>query len=175
LAALILALGLVAATPASPAGATESSVFAGACTITLTAHFSTALDATARSAQASLSGTGTCVMNGIIQPLGVTGTLFSQLSGATCRQAWFSGLGGFYPNDSIPANNSTMQLFMQGGTALFSFDWNIYRLVGAATMVQNPTDVQRCATGGSLSQTSWTGVVPFEDPTVAVDTATQLS
>lgn len=170
LAALVVASLLPALAP--PASASESSVYGGACAMTLGATFSPGLTTVASQQTVNVSGGGTCQVNISLLATGdfSAGTSTTAV-GMSCSAGVSTGLGNFILNGSPPlpsATNGAVVIVNVGGTFAIAFSWQIYRFVAAGQFAQTDTRGALCLAGVPQTGASLIGAFVLEDPTLPI-------
>lgn len=157
----------------SPVGASESSVYAGACAMTMTASFSPGLTRTPTAQTINFFGTGLCQVNTSILASGGFAAGVTALSpGMSCSAGVATGLGSFSLTGTPPlpsVSNGATVVVNAGGTFVIAFSWQIYRFVAVGTFAPADTSPALCLAGTPQTSTSLVGAFAIEDPTLPVE------
>lgn len=169
--ALIALAILVLPVYGSPsASATESSVYGGACVMTMNASFSPGLTATPSAQTVNVSGGGLCQVNISLLATGLFAAGTSTISGGmSCSAGVSTGLGNFqlFGTPSLPSvSNGAVVIINAGGTFVIVFSWQIYRFVAVGEFAQADARGALCLAGTPQTGASLAGAFVLEDPTL---------
>ena len=142
----------------------------GACAPTFTVSFSPPMTAVPGASTMSMTGAGTCVANGSIGTINITGGMNSAAWSCEAGVA----VGAVSLSFHVPIFNqtyiaATIVAENVGGVVSVEITYNLTQLVAVGVFAQSPVSgAANCATG--LGTTTWTGAFVFNDPdtTVAV-------
>jgi len=159
-------LGIVAAVlPIGTPRADALGLFVGACAPTLTVSFSPTMTAVPHALNMSVSGSGTCVVNGSVGTVSILGGMNSvawSCEGGVAVGA--VGLGFHVPVFEQSYFGVTIVAENVGGLVTVEMAYDLVQLDAVGEFVQLPVSGgANCATG--LSSTTWTGAFAFNDPT----------
>ena len=161
---------LVGVAPVGVPDAHALALISGACTTTFTVGFSPAMTAVPGARTMSLTGSGTCVANGSIGTVNITGGMNSAAWSCEAGVAVGAVNIGFH----VPIFDQTYVAVTVvaenvGGVIAVEMSYNLTQLVGVGVFAQSPVSgSSNCATG--LSSTTWTGAFAFNDPDTTLTT-----
>ena len=169
----LVAVVLGALVSVCPIGAPDAHALvlvSGACAPTFTVSFSPPMTAVPGPRTMSITGAGTCVANGSIGTINITGGLNSVAWSCEAGVA----VGAVSLSFHVPIFNqtyiaATIVAENVAGVVVVEITYNLTQLVAVGVFAQSPVSSgANCATG--LSTTTWTGAFVFNDPetTVAV-------
>jgi hypothetical protein len=143
-------------------------VWAGACPLTLSASSSPLGPLPSHPATVSLAGGGDCVTNvGLVRMTisGLTLTTNAGTGGFGCFAGIAVGQGTVMLSDpSFPFVRADFTALNVGGVvAMVAVAGNIV-FDGASGFAIDPVSLAACAAGTPMTQSSWTGVMAFQDP-----------
>lgn len=165
----VLALTIsVASMPVRARGTNTGGVYAGSCGFTLTVTYTPAANRLPGAAWATFSGPATlCVVNGELVSGHFSGVLAPVLGvvGSGCAAGALSGRGTFDTSAlGFPDPDVAVEIVNTGGVVTMDVNAEIYVFRGVGTFVQPPAHTSSCLGGASITTTTWTGTVTFEDP-----------
>lgn len=159
-----LATGAAWAPPAAAEG-----VFAGVCTMRVSSTFSAPVTTTAGPRSMQFVGSGTCVVNGVIAPFSLFGTLSTTaFGGYSCAGGLATGTGVVHVEvPGFPDPLVQLTLADNGGVGTLVVVALVTRFDGVASLARSPVDTAACASGGTSTFSS-NGAMPFQDPILPV-------
>lgn len=165
--AALCAATAVGALTTRPAGA--EATWAGACVVDVAVSYAVPVSSVPAPNGMRLSGTGTCVVNGVVTALSLGGVLATTpvTGGYGCGGGVATGSGAV--NVTMPGFPApTVQLFLveAGGVvslAVVSVTPHVLRFEGVADLARDEAASVQCLLGG-MSQTTWKGTFAFQDP-----------
>lgn len=171
---VLAAVTLLSATiPAPSASAAESSVYGGACAMTMTASFSPGLTITPTAQTITFYGSGLCQVNiSLLATGGFWGGVTALSPGMSCSAGVATGLGNFSLTGSPPlpsVSNGTTVVVNAGGTYVIAFSWGIFRFVAVGSFAPTDTSAALCLAGTRQTSTNLIGAFALEDPTLPTD------
>lgn len=167
-----LSVLLVGSAAPSPAAASESSVYAGACAMSGDVTFSPGLAVEPTPQALSIGVTGVCHVNLSLFASGgfhaggpTVGLGMSCVAGAAVLAADFDLIG----DPPLPSvSDGTAVVVNVGGVLVVAFSWELYRFVAVGSLVPTDASPALCLTGTRQTTTAVAGAFALEDPTLPV-------
>lgn len=156
----------------APAGASESSVYGGACAMTGSMSFSPGLTPTPTPQNLFISMGGLCQVNisllatGSIRAGGPTTSPGMSCSAGLAVLAADFQLQGTPPLPS--ANGGSLAVVNVGGTYAALFTWQVYRFAAVGTIAPTDATPALCLAGTPQTYTNVAAAWALEDPTLPV-------